>query len=313
MGGQAPGVLSGTRAAVLGHPVAHSLSPFLHRAAYAALGLSGRSYDVHDVREDALAGFVAGLGPEWSGLSLTMPLKRVAFDVAGEVSDLARAVGAVNTLVPSPHGGWYGDNTDVHGVVQALEDVGRGVLAEGDGVPVVLGGGATAASAVGALRALGAGEVHLVVRDTARCDDVRAAAERLGVHLQVHTFAGAVHDAVSVRAVLARDGVPVVVSTVPAAGAGAYMPALVDGLHGAAAGGAHPTLLDVAYDPWPSPAARAWSRLPGAAVASGYDMLVHQAVEQVRLMTGLVPPVAAVRAGGEAELAARAARGSLLA
>ena len=78
------------RAAVLGSPIAHSLSPALHTAAYAALGLDGWGYTAHEVAEDHLARFVAGLGPEWAGLSLTMPLKEAAFAVADEVSPLAR-------------------------------------------------------------------------------------------------------------------------------------------------------------------------------------------------------------------------------
>ncbi|HVQ90900.1 MAG TPA: hypothetical protein VMU51_07665, partial [Mycobacteriales bacterium] len=93
----------------------------MHRAAYAALGLADWRYDRVDCGEADLAGFVAGLGPEWAGCSLTMPLKRAVLDVAADVSPLAWAVGAANTLVRRG-GGWRADNTDVAGIVAALRE-----------------------------------------------------------------------------------------------------------------------------------------------------------------------------------------------
>ncbi|MEV4258880.1 hypothetical protein AB0J52_37460, partial [Spirillospora sp. NPDC049652] len=130
--------MSTARAAVLGSPVAHSLSPVLHRAAYAGLGLDGWSYDAFEVGEDALEGFLAGLDGSWRGLSLTMPLKRVALSLADSVSELAAKVGGANTLVLRD-GRRAADNTDVHGIVTALRE------AELDGAAsaLVLGGGAT--------------------------------------------------------------------------------------------------------------------------------------------------------------------------
>ncbi|HEY5249275.1 MAG TPA: shikimate dehydrogenase, partial [Dermatophilaceae bacterium] len=124
---QEPGpvlIVADRRAAVLGSPISHSLSPVLHVAAYRALGLSHWSYEAHEVKAPALRRFVRGLGPQWAGLSLTMPLKEVAFEVADEVSDLAREVGAINTLVRRADGGWSGHNTDVYGVSQALREAG---------------------------------------------------------------------------------------------------------------------------------------------------------------------------------------------
>ncbi|TDC50157.1 shikimate dehydrogenase, partial [Jiangella ureilytica] len=111
------------RCAVLGSPIAHSLSPVIHRAAYRRLGLDWE-YTAHEVDESSLARFVSGLGPEWRGLSLTMPLKRVALDVAATASDVARTVGAANTLVRRDDGGWDADNTDVPGVVATLRAAG---------------------------------------------------------------------------------------------------------------------------------------------------------------------------------------------
>ncbi|MGA8115750.1 MAG: shikimate dehydrogenase, partial [Actinocatenispora sp.] len=102
------------RAAVLGRPVHHSLSPVIHNAGYAAAGLTGWRYDVHEVDEHELAGFVASLGPEWAGLSLTMPLKHVALRVADEVTPTAALLGAANTLVLRD-GLRRADNTDAPG------------------------------------------------------------------------------------------------------------------------------------------------------------------------------------------------------
>ncbi|MEO3814660.1 shikimate dehydrogenase [Sphaerisporangium sp. B11E5] len=269
------------RAAVLGSPIAHSLSPALHRAAYEALGLRGWRYDAIECDEERLPGLLAGLGPEWAGLSLTMPLKRAVLPLLDTVSDLAVAVGGVNTVVFSG-GARHGENTDVHGIVRALAD-------EGVTAPVsaaVLGGGATAASALAALRELGLREAVLVVRDRARAGETERVAERLGVALTVRTFAG-----------LAALDAELVVSTLPP-GAADEVTGLVRGV---------PAVFDVVYAPWPTPLARA-AAAAGATVIGGYGMLVHQAVRQVELYTGhRGVPVAPVRAGGEAEIRRRAA------
>jgi shikimate dehydrogenase len=271
------------RAAVLGRPVAHSLSPVLHSAAYAALGLDGWHYDAHECDEAALPGFVAGLGPEWAGLSLTMPLKRVALDVASEVSPLAAATGAANTLVLAG-GRRYADNTDVAGLVVALREAG----APPAGRAVVLGAGGTAQAALAALRDLGIADVTVLVRNAARTGELRAAADRLGVAPDV---TDALVDPARARGALARADV--VVSTRPRGAA--------DGLTGVRAGA---VVLDVVYVPWPTAFAAA-AEAAGARVVSGLEMLLHQAVAQVELMTGRTPPVPAMR---DALDAARAGR-----
>ncbi len=112
------------RAAVLGKPIAHSLSPVIHNAGYAAAGLTGWSYTRIECAAAELPALVAGLGPEWAGLSVTMPGKEAALTVAAEVSPVAAAVGAANTLVRRPDGSWYADNTDVTGMVEVLTDAG---------------------------------------------------------------------------------------------------------------------------------------------------------------------------------------------
>ena len=192
------------RAAVLGSPIAHSLSPVLHGAACRALGLSDWVYDSHDVRESALRGFVAGLGPEWAGLSLTMPLKEAGFEIADEVSDLAREVGAINTLVRRPDGGWSVENTDVYGVSQALREAGCLHVASS----LVLGSGATARSVVAALATLGCKKVTFAARSDARPETLDQA-RRAGLEVDVVGLG-------KVSQVMQRIGdAPVVVSTLP--------------------------------------------------------------------------------------------------
>jgi shikimate dehydrogenase len=259
------------RAAVLGSPVAHSLSPALHVAAYAALGLTGWTYDRIECREEELAPFVDRLGPAWVGLSLTMPLKRVALEVADEVTPLAAAVGAANTLLLDG-GRRRAGNTDVTGVLGAIREAGltRARTA------VVLGAGGTAQAALAALRELGVEEPTVLVRDPGRAGDLRAAAERLGVRPVV---AGGLLD----------EPLPpadVVVSTLPA---GAADPVAAHPWRG------RPVVLDAVYAGWPTPLARSAADA-GCIVVSGLALLLHQAVEQVRLMTGRQPPIEAMRA-----------------
>lgn len=265
------------RAAVLGHPVAHSLSPALHREAYRALGLSGWAYDAVDVTVEQLGGFLRGLDTSWAGLSLTMPLKQAVLPFLSSLSPLAASLGVVNTVTFGPAGP-VGDNTDVHGLVEALR--GAGVTAAGSGH--VLGGGATAASAVAALSQLGCATPVVHVRSRSRARAVEAAGAGLGVVVDVLRLVD--------RSWSEAD---VVISTLPAGAADALVSSLDSSVGGA--------LLDVAYHPWPSALASAWTAAGGVAV-DGFEMLLHQAAEQVRLMTGHDAPVDAMRAAG---LAAR--------
>ncbi|MGK5638952.1 shikimate dehydrogenase [Streptomyces sp. URMC 126] len=270
------------RAAVLGSPIAHSLSPVLHRAAYAELGLGEWTYDRFEIDEAALPGFVAGLGPEWAGLSLTMPLKRAIIPLLDEVSPTARSVEAVNTVVFTEDGRRVGDNTDIPGLVAALRE--RGV--EKAASAAVLGAGATASSALAALAGLCTGEVTAYVRSAERAAEMRRWGERLGVPVRTADWS---------RAAEAFEA-PLVVATTPAGAADALAAAVPD----------RPgTLFDVLYEPWPTPLAAAWAAR-GGTVLGGLDLLVHQAVLQVERMTGISPaPLAAMRAAGEAALAAR--------
>ncbi|MFJ4336056.1 MULTISPECIES: shikimate dehydrogenase [unclassified Streptomyces] len=270
------------RAAVLGSPIAHSLSPVLHRAAYAELGLADWTYDRFDVDEAALPGFFEELGPEWAGLSLTMPLKRAVIPLLDSVSATAASVDAVNTVVFTEDGRRTGDNTDIPGIVAALREHGI----EKVETAAVLGAGATASSALAALARICTGEVAVYVRSAARAAEMRGWAERLDVDVRIADWADA---AEALRA-------PLVVATTPA-GATDTLAAAVPEMP--------TTLFDVLYDPWPTALAARWSAY-GGAVVSGLDLLIHQAVLQVEQMTGRSPaPLAAMRKAGEHALAGR--------
>jgi shikimate dehydrogenase len=251
------------------------LSPVLHEAAYRALGLVDWTYERVELDAAELPSFVAGLGPEWAGLSVTMPGKRAALEFATAASVRARAAGAANTLVRKGSG-WSADCTDVDGVVGALCTAG-GFAAPPGTTGVILGAGGTAAATVVAFAELGVARARLVVRDPARAGETLAAAERAGVETEVLVwsetdFAKVVSDA------------SVLVSTVP--------PAAVEAHAGELA--AADCVLDVIYHPWPTPLADAVAAR-GGRIATGLDMLLHQAFGQVEQFTGRPAPRAAMR------------------
>ena len=284
---------------VLGSPIAHSLSPVLHSAAYAELGLSEWTYAAAEVDEAGLPGFVAALSDQVRGLSLTMPLKQVAFDVAESVTDRARQAHAINTLVRT-ESGWAGDNTDIAGIVAALStDLGEAQhwvmedSAVADAVAdtaVVLGAGATARSTLIALAQLGVCRVRVAARNPERA---RQAVGPLAAELSVD---------LTIVPIGAWPAEPTgyVVSTLPDGGADAAVAALADGGHRLSG----VRLLDCVYAHWPTPLALAAGDA-GARVVGGLDMLVHQAVEQVELMTGRRPDWQLMLAAGQAAMAAR--------
>lgn len=269
------------RAYVLGHPIAHSLSPALHRAAYAYLGEANLEYDRRDTLPDDLPAIMRGVrnpagteeAPYIAGLSVTMPLKTAVIQYCDELSETARVTGAVNTVYPRGER-VLGDNTDVIGIVNALLHAGLKPNHERD-EPAVIGGGATAISALTALHQLGYSRVSVYARSLHKLGSVQEAADRLGV--QLSTVALAEFPAEQ----KARRHNPVI-STLPARAADEWASQL-SGLKGASA--THrPVLLDVAYNPWPSALASAWEA-SGGAVVSGLEMLLYQAVEQVLLFT----------------------------
>lgn len=272
-----------SRLAVLGSPIGHSRSPLLHAAAYRALGLDW-TYERHEVGEGGLAAFLAGLDETWRGLSLTMPLKPEAARLAGRLSDVAEETGAVNTLLLG--GATDGDdiagyNTDVYGILRALRDQG---VETADRV-LVLGAGATARSVVSAARRLGARTVVAAARRSEAAEDLAGYARRLELAAETAGLADPL-----------PAGADLVVNTIPGGVAGRL--AFCDPL-------TRSPLLEIAYDPWPSPLASRWA----GPVVSGLDMLLHQAVAQVRIfVTGdphePLPAEAGILAAMRAALAA---------
>lgn len=252
---------------MLGSPIAHSRSPQLHLAAYRALGLRGWTYDRIECSAEELPALVAGFGPEWVGVSVTMPGKFAALAFADERTQRAERIGSANTLVRTATG-WLADNTDVDGVTGALRSAG---LVSGGGA-VVLGSGGTAPAAVVALTELGVDDITVAARNPDNAARVVALATDAGVPAR---FCALDDPALGAAAAAAS----VMVSTLPADVAARYAPVLAG----------VPVLLDAIYEPWPTPLAVAVSAA-GGTVISGLQMLLHQAFTQVELFTGRPAP-----------------------
>lgn len=265
------------RAAVLGSPIAHSLSPVIHRAGYAALGLD-HDYQAIDMAPEGLRDFVTGLSTCWMGLSLTMPLKETALTVADEISPLSLLTRSINTLLCGET--LRAENTDVYGICTAVSERANRAHSR----MIVIGSGATARSAIAAASMMGVETVTVAARNPvtrAHCEDL---VRDLGMQVSPDDEA---------TLVLTSD--TLTVNTVPADAASRVagrMPS-PDG-----------TLLDVVYHPWPSPLATLWLDHSLVPVA-GHVMLLHQAVRQFELMTGEHAPVEAMRSALESALAQR--------
>jgi shikimate dehydrogenase len=300
---------------VLGSPIGHSLSPVLHAAAYAALGLTWWRYEAIECDEAGLPAMLDACGPDWVGLSLTMPLKRSVLSLLDRSEPLVTEVGGANTVIFAA-AQRLGYNTDVPGMVGALAEhgIGSGATAPGSmaqaeprspaqteqafsaspagaqpgiGPALILGGGATACAALAALRQLGERSATVAVRDPARAEELCSVAGRLGMAITLRPFEPA-----------RLGGVGLIISTVPAGAADIFariIPAPVNN---------PPAVFDVVYHPWPTALAIA-ARQAGAVVVSGFDLLLHQAAAQVELMTGRPAPVGQMRQAGLADLAWR--------
>lgn len=264
-----------SKAGVVGKPIAHSLSPVLHSAGYEALGLTDWTYSRIEADDTELPALVAGLGPEWAGVSVTMPGKFAALTVADVVTDRASLVGAANTLVCTEDG-WRADCTDVDGVVGALVH-GGGFQARPDAHAVLLGAGGTALAVLVALASLEVSSFAVVLRDPGKAGDVLRCAERLGVKVEVHPWAD------TSFATLAAEA-DVLASTVPGSIADPYADDL------AQAG----CVLDVIYHPWPTRLASA-VQARGGRIGTGLDMLLYQAFGQFEQFTGHPAPRDAMR------------------
>jgi len=251
------------RAAILGSPVSHSRSPQLHLAAYRALGLTDWTYDRIECGADELPAVVGGFGPEWVGVSVTMPGKFAALRFADEHTTRAVRVGSANTLVRTQRG-WRADNTDIDGV--------SGAIGSASGWALVCGSGGTAPAAVAGLAQLGVGGITVVARNPEKAARLVDLGARIGVPTRFCALDGAeLADEVATAEVL--------VSTIPADVASRY----------AAIFAPIPVLLDAVYDPWPTPLAAAVADA-GGRVINGVQMLLNQAFAQVEQFTGLPAP-----------------------
>lgn len=256
-------MLTGTKLAVWGDPIAHSLSPRLHAAAYEVLGLEWE-YERRRVDASTFSAELADLDARWRGLSLTFPLKQAAYRAADRLDDRARHTSAVNTLVLED-GGRRGFNTDVGGLVGALGD---------NGIPApttarILGAGATATSAVVALAELGAQRVEVVARRPEPVVALTTLGEALGLTVVGVPLAAALPAPVDVTIATLPGGTDLGEAVKPFAATGGL-------------------LMDVVYGTWPTPLALAWEAA-GAASVSGLGMLLHQALLQVRIFVAGEP------------------------
>ena len=248
-----------SRLAVWGDPIGHSRSPALHGAAYAQLGLD---WQYGRQRVD-VAGFPAALNAlddSWRGLSLTMPLKEIAHDSAAELDGHARLTGAVNTLLLGER--LRGFNTDVGGIVDAFRNAG----VSGIRSVRILGAGATAASALVAAHDLGAQRVEVRARRPEAADRLIRIGDALDIAVDAVPFDAA-----------AAGSVDATVATLPSG-------TVLDAALAAPLSGSGGVLFEAAYAPWPSALAAGWS---GERVISGFEMLLYQAVRQIRIfLTG---------------------------
>lgn len=257
------------RFAVIGSPIAHSLSPVLHRAAYRGLGVHDASYERFEVDAGQLGTFLQeGPGRELQGMSVTMPGKPEAFALAAEADDVSAQLGISNTLIRRADGRWRAENHDVHGIAAGLRDHG----AHAPGTGAVLGSGATALSAVAALIDLGVSRIDLSARSPHKLAPLRELATAADVPVQLVDWD-------SSWQLLSADAV---VSALATEGAEHLAVRWTD-----CSGLPRPgVFLDVLYEPWPAPLARVVAGL-GGEVADGLEMLAHQADMQVRSMLGV--------------------------
>ena len=259
------------KAAVLGSPISHSLSPVLHNAGYAALGLEDWEYEKIEVTD--LPAFLNSAGEDYRGFSVTMPLKFDALACADSVSERAQLIGSANTLVRTD-GGWRADNTDTEGVLGALEELG----VEGSSA-LLIGAGGTARPVLWGLAQRGVRTVTVLNRSD-RVAELRPLASELGITLSAATFSDDLER-------IARSA-DLIVSTVPSAALDSYVPQL-----------AKAPVFDVIYDPWPTPLTK-YAAADGMATVGGHIMLANQAYSQFEQFTGHAAPRAEMLAALQA-------------
>lgn len=263
------------RAAVLGQPIAHSMSPILHTAGYRALGLDDWSYSRIEANGEALPGIVQSADEDFRGFSVTMPGKFAALNLATEVTERAQLMGSANTLVRID-GGWRADNTDTEGVQGALNELlGRAEdsrmadsMAPGKRA-LLIGSGGTARPALWALAQRGITHVDLLNRSDRR-EELRNLTDALGIHIEPLSYQDNI-EAIALKA-------EVIISTVPSDALGGHEFSL-----------AHAPVLDVIYDPWPTPLT-VHAAADGYPTVGGHRMLAYQSFSQFEQYTGHEAP-----------------------
>lgn len=263
------------RAAVLGSPIEHSLSPVLHKAGYDALNLQDWDYTRFEVTD--LAAFLAEVGEEYRGFSVTMPLKFDALACADIVSERAELIGSANTLVRTPQG-WRADNTDTEGVLGALDEL---LGSSQPSSALLIGAGGTARPVLWGLAQRGVNDVTVLNRSDRR-GELRPLGDALGLSLHSASFGDDL-------AGLARS-VDLIVSTVPSAAVQEHLTRL-----------AKAPVFDVIYDPWPTPLT-VYAAADGYPTVGGHIMLANQAYSQFEQFTGHTAPRAEMLAALNAAL-----------
>ncbi|MBL8287012.1 MAG: shikimate dehydrogenase [Rubrivivax sp.] len=279
--------------AVLGRPVAHSRSPFIHEAFARQCGLAVRYERVlcpADGFEATLRAFAAGGG---CGVNVTVPFKFDALALAPRRSDRARLAGAANVLRLDDAEGWFADNTDGVGLVRDIEQ-GAAVALAGKRV-LLLGAGGAAAGALGPLVAAGPAELVLANRTPARAEALVAAHAAWADRHRVRLAAQALHEC--------GERFDVVVNATSSSLANAAVPVPARVL----APGA--LALDMMYGPAAAPFLR-WAEAAGAVARDGLGMLVQQAAEAFLVFRGVLPEAAPVLAALREQLAQEAVQAS---
>lgn len=267
-------------AAVIGSPIEHSLSPVIHRAAWDSIGLGEEwIYKKIHVDADDAEKFVRGVDDQCRGLSVTMPCKQRILRALDAVDPLAEAVGACNTVIPSA-GILTGFNTDVHGIVSAINQARHARGCGAATTALILGSRATASSALAALGSLGITRIQVAARQFAGPGSIVAASMRLGVSIEHILWSD------TQRVQEAAHGADILMSTLPAGVADDFARVLTPR--------SSQTLLDVVYSPRQTPLRATFERA-GAIIAEGTDMLLYQAALQVQLMTGYEPDIEHMR------------------
>lgn len=256
------------RAAVLGSPISHSLSPILHNRAYEILGIPGR-YEAIEISEVEFPQFFAeatalDASVDWRGFSLTMPLKEIVTDSLTGVDPLAKRISSANTILIDRNSQEVNIkilSTDVLGF-RAIFDR---LTINQDSSIAIIGGGGTARAALAALDGL-VNAISVYQRSEKRNNLVKNAAALSAI--KFHGLSK-LHD-------IANHSL--IVSTIPSTASEVVVAAIPTKLR------ENQFFLDVVYSPFPSAPAIAWQKA-GGAVIDGVELLIRQALEQIRLMT----------------------------